>query len=190
MNEVTYHVDVADMQAFQRHHRRISPEMRRMRIFLWLIFSAISLHSAIRHQTSIGPRMFHFFVLLALLAAMMAAINFVANWITRFRADRHTDRNGVLGEHRITLSPETLFERTTVNNSKTKWSGIFRVDATPKHIFIFTQPNAAHVIPRRAFPTAEAAEQFFSTARAYHETATSALADSVRLCDPDSGKRA
>ena len=168
------------MQAFQRHHRRISPQVRRVRIFLWLFFSAISLHSAIRNQTSIGPRVFHFFVMLALLAAMIAASNFVANWIARFRADRNTDRNGVLGEHTITLSPEALFERTTVNDSKTKWSGIFRIDATPKHIFIFTQPNAAHVIPRRAFPTAEAAEQFFSTARAYHEAATSAVTASVQ----------
>ena len=180
MNEITYHVEVADMQAFQRHHRRISPQVRRMRIFLWLFFSGFGLYSAIRHQTSIGPRVFHFLVVLALLAAVIAAINFVANWIARLRADGHTDPNGVLGEHTITLSPDALFERTAVNDSKAKWSGIFRIDTTPNHIFIFTQPNAAHVIPRRAFPTAEAAEQFYSTARAYHETATSAVTTSAR----------
>ena len=61
--------------------------------------------------------------------------------------------------------------RTVVNDSKASWSGIFRIDATPAYFFIFTQPNAAHVIPRRAFPTTEAAERFLSTARAYHEAA-------------------
>lgn len=161
------------MQAFQRHYRRVSPQVRRVRIFLWLFFSAISLHSAFRHQTDIGPRVLHFFVMLALLAAMIAAINFVANWLARYRADHQTDRNGVFGEHTITLSPEALFERTAVNESKAQWGSIFRIDATPKHIFIFIQPHAAHIIPRRAFLTTEAAEQFLSTARAYHEAAAS-----------------
>lgn len=180
MNEVTYHVEVADMQAFQRHHRRISPQVRRVRIFLWLFFSAVSLHSAIRNQTSLGLRVVHFVVMLATLAAMIAAINFVANWIAQFRAFHNTERNGVLGEHTITLTPEALHERTAVNDSKASWSGIFRTDATPTHIFIFTQPNAAYVIPRRAFPTPKAAEQFFSTARAYHEAVVSTPAISSR----------
>jgi hypothetical protein len=180
MNEVTYHVEVADMQAFQRHHRRISPQVRRVRIFLWLFFCAFSLHSAIRNQTSFGRGVIYFFVMLAMLAAVIAAINFVTNWIARFRADHTTERNGVLGEHTITLAAEGLHERTAVNDSKASWRGIFRVDATPTHLFIFTQPNAAFVIPRRAFPTTEAAEQFFSTARAYHQAAVSPDAISAR----------
>jgi YcxB-like protein len=173
MNEVTYNVEIADMKAFQRHHSRVSPQVRRLRIFLLLIFCALSLDSAIRHQTgSVGFRIVYFFALLGLMLVIGAALTFVANWIAQFRAYHNTDRNGVLGEHTITLTPEALHERTSVNDSKASWSGIFRIDATSTHLFIFTQPNAAHVIPRRAFPTTEAAEQFLSTARTYHAAVT------------------
>jgi hypothetical protein len=110
--------------------------------------------------------------MLGFMVAIVAALTFVGNWIVQFRAYRNTDRNGVLGEHTITLTPEALHERTAVNDSKASWRGIYRIDATPTHLFIFTQPNAAHVIPRRAFPTTNAAEHFLSMARGYHEAAT------------------
>ncbi len=181
MDEVTYNVEVADMKAFQRHHRRISPQVRRLRIFLVLLFCALSFHSTLSYETeSTGGRVLYFFVMLGLMAANAAALTFVANWFIEYRAYHNTDRNGVLGEHTVALAPEALHERTAVNDSKASWSGIFRIDATRTHLFIFTQPNAAHVIPRRAFPTAEAAEQFLSTARAYHSAATSPATASAR----------
>ena len=125
MNEVTYNVEIADMKAFQRHHRSISPQVRRLRIFLLLIFCALSLDSAIRYETgSFGFRVVYFFVMLGLMAAIGAALTFVANWIAQFRAYHNTDRNGVLGEHTITLTPEALHERTAVNDSKASWSVI------------------------------------------------------------------
>jgi hypothetical protein len=181
MNEVTYNLEVADMKAFQRYHRTISPQVRRVRIFVLVILCASSLDSALRHQAgSVGFRIVYFFVMLGLMLVIVAAITLVANWIVQFRAYDNTDRHGVLGEHTIALTAEALHERTAVNESKASWSGIFRIDATPTHLFIYTQPNAALVIPRRAFPTAEAAEQFLSTARTYHDAATSPVTASAQ----------
>ena len=172
MNEITYSVEIADMKAFQRHHRRTSPVIRRLRIFLLLLFVGLGLQSTIQLESgSIGYRILYFFVELGLFALLAAIISFVTNRIAQFRTFRDGERHGVLGEHTITITPETLHERTAVNDSKAFWRGIFRIDATSQHIFIFTQPGAAHVIPRRAFTSPAVAEDFLATARTYHETA-------------------
>jgi hypothetical protein len=170
MNEITFDVEVADMKAFQRHHRCTSAVYRRLRIFVWLVFAGVSLDSTLRLESgSFGYRVAYFCVMFGMFALLLAIVSIVVYWIVQFRAYRGT--HGVLGEHTITLTPEALHERTAVNDSKAAWRGIFRVDATPHHIFIFTQPNAAHVIPRRAFSSLTDAEQFLANARAYHEAA-------------------
>ncbi len=172
MNEVTYSIEIADMQAFQRHHRRISPVVRRARIFLLIFFAALSLNAAIQHDAeSPAFRVIYFFVMLGIMILATSALTFAANWFAQFRAYRDGERHGILGAHTVTLTPDAVHERTAVNESKAAWRGIFRIDATPSHIFIFIQPNAAHVIPRRAFPAPEDAEAFLSTARSHYETA-------------------
>ena len=172
MNEITYCVEIADMKAFQRHHRRTSAVHRRLRIFLVLLFVGFGLDSTLRQaNTSVGYRVLYFLVILGIYALVFAVISGVVHWIAQFRAYRGAENGGVLGEHTITLTPEALHERTAVNDSKALWRGLFRVDETLEHIFIYTQPNAAYVIPRRAFPSPADAEQFLATARAYHEAA-------------------
>jgi YcxB-like protein len=172
MNEITYTVEVSDMKAFQRYHRRTSPIHRRLRIFLLLLFVGFSLDLALREEgASVGYRILYFFVMLGIFMIFGTAITFVANQIAQFRAYRDGERHGILGEHTITLTPDALHERTAVNDTKAAWRGIFRVAATPQHIFIFTQPNAAHVIPRRSFASPSDSEQFLTTARMYHEAA-------------------
>ena len=172
MNEITYCVEVADMKAFQRHHRRVSPAIRRMRIFMYLFFIGLSLDSTLRHENgSLGFRIVYFLIMLGFLVGLGLVISLVTNWIVNYRAYSEGDRQGILGEHTVTLFPDLLQERTVVNDTKAAWRGIHRIDSTTDHIFIFTQPNAAHSIPRRAFATHADAEQFLSVARAYHEAA-------------------
>jgi hypothetical protein len=159
------------MKAFQRYHRRTSPVHRRLRIFMLLVFAGISLESAIGLEAgTMGYRVLYFFVMLGIYLLVVSLLIFVLNQITQFRTFRE-GQSGVLCEHTITLTPEALLERTAVNNSKALWRGIFRVDATPEYIFIFTQPGAAHTIPRRFFATPSDSEQFLAAARTYHETA-------------------
>ena len=172
MNEITYNVEIADMKAFQRHHRRVSPTLRRLRLFVLILFSAVSLDSALRHENgSIGFRITYFLILLVMFLVAFGVITYVANWFAQLRAYRDGERHGILGQHTIALTPETLHERTAVNDSKAAWRSLFRIDATPDHIFIFTQPNSAYVIPRRAFPTPSDADAFLTSARDYYAAA-------------------
>ena len=160
------------MKAFQRHHRSISPVVRRVRIFLLIFFVALSLDAAVRHDAeSLAFRVIYFFVMLGIMILATTVLRFAANWIAQFRAYRDGDRHGVLGAHTVTLTPDALHERTAVNEFKASWRGIFRIDATPSHLFIYVQPNAACVIPRRAFQTPADAEAFLSTAMSHYEAA-------------------
>lgn len=79
--------------------------------------------------------------------------------------------SGVLCQHTITLDSEGLTEVSPVNEGRHYWRGMHLVDTTSDHIFIYTQPNQAHTIPRRAFASHDLAELFFRAVVDYHRAA-------------------
>ena len=78
---------------------------------------------------------------------------------------------GALGPHRVVLSDYGVTESTSVNETRTAWAGVDRVEQNPDYIFIYTSPAAAHVIPRRAFGSPQEAEAFYQLARSRSEAA-------------------
>jgi hypothetical protein len=84
--------------------------------------------------------------------------------------DERPDR-GQLGRHRLVLSDDGVAESTAVGQSSTSWAGVDRVEQSPDHIFIYISPAAAHVIPRRAFKTADEAHAFFQLAQSRKQAA-------------------
>jgi hypothetical protein len=73
---------------------------------------------------------------------------------------------GQLGKHRLALSEEGISESTAVNQSRTSWAGVHRVEQNAAYIFIYTSAAAAHMIPKRAFSNAAEAEAFYRLAQA------------------------
>jgi hypothetical protein len=172
MDTVTFRVEVADLKAFQRRVSRTSPAVRRMRIFIGGMFLVLSfLQTSRRDYEGWGEWLIHFIAVFALMAGVGSLLIFGINRLAEIGAFRGAERHGVLGEHTITLTPEGLHEQTAVNESKTAWRGIHRIDATKDHLFIFLQPAMAHVIPRRAFPTPADADAFLAKARDYFAAA-------------------
>jgi YcxB-like protein len=51
------------------------------------------------------------------------------------------------------------------------WKAIRRIDAARAHIYIYFEPHAAFVIPRRAFASAEEADVFLQTIRSWQAAA-------------------
>jgi hypothetical protein len=106
--------------------------------------------------------------------AVALAIVFLFQWclerwvirhaIRQLLKDERPDR-GQLGRHRVILSDDGVVESTAVNQSRTAWAGVDRVEQSSDYIFLYTSPAAAHVIPKRAFKDAEQAEAFFRRAR-------------------------
>ena len=90
--------------------------------------------------------------------------------IRRLLQDERPDR-GQLGRHRIVLSDDGVTESTAVNESRTSWAGVDRVEESPDYIFIYTSPAGAHVIPKRAFGDPQGADAFYRLARSRKEAA-------------------
>ncbi len=58
---------------------------------------------------------------------------------------------GFLTEHTLELTTECLIERTTVNETRTNWSGVTRVRNLFGRVIIYTAPRLAHIVPPSAF---------------------------------------
>lgn len=67
---------------------------------------------------------------------------------------------GITGEHSIRLSDQGLTESTEFNTSLHRWSGILRVESTKRYLLILLGDFHGHVIPKHAFPSPAAAQEF------------------------------
>lgn len=72
----------------------------------------------------------------------------------------------VLCEHILEITPRGLVERTPVSETAHVRAGILRVEETPHHVLIYTQVNAAYLIPRASVLESELAE-FLSELRTF-----------------------
>jgi YcxB-like protein len=107
-------------------------------------------------------------------------IVFLFQWCLERWAVRHTIRSlvrderadrGRLGRHRVVLGEDGLIESTAVNESRTAWAGVDRVEQSPDYIFIYTSSATAYVVPKRAFSDPQEAEAFFRLALRLKEAA-------------------
>lgn len=107
-------------------------------------------------------------------------IVFLFQWCLERWGIRHVIRSlirderpgrGRLGRHRVVLGEDGVIESTVVNQSRTAWPGVDRVEQSPDYIFIYIAPVTAYVIPKRAFRDPQEAEAFFRLARGFREAA-------------------
>ena len=171
--EVEYDITRDDLFAFQWRAAFKSPRARRIRrwsYLVWLIAIIVfAVLPAIGADGFALSRVSFAFILVAFaIAALLqwlleAPLMRVA--IRRMLRDEKPDR-GQLGKHHLVLSEDGVAERTAVHESRTSWSGVDRVEQDADYIFIYTSPNGAHVVPRRAFADARQAEEFCEFARA------------------------
>ena len=78
---------------------------------------------------------------------------------------RHTCR------HRLSIAPDGFVESSDFGLWKERWTGVQEIVASDRHIFIYTDPNHAYIIPKEAFPDQSTCEEFVDAARRYHAEA-------------------
>lgn len=86
---------------------------------------------------------------------------------------------GTIGAHVITITDQYLHEATEVNESRWIWPGIERIEQDADYIFIFTSPILAHIIPKRAFASPEAATAFYTAALGFYKQAKGQVTSNV-----------
>ena len=170
--EIEYEITRDDLYAFQWRAAFDTPRGRRARrnIYLgWLL--AVVLFAIV---PAIGADGFTFsrisfgFILIALPLAFLFQWWFerrvMRRGIRQLLKDERPDR-GLLGRHRVVLSDEGVVESTTVNETRTSWAGVDRVEQNPDYIFIYVSAAGAHVIPKRAFADRQGADDFYRLAQ-------------------------
>jgi hypothetical protein len=171
--EIQYEITRDDLFAFQWRAAFDSPRGRRIRrwsylgwllaIVLFAMVPAIGPHGLALSRVSLTFIVVTFSIV-ALLQWVLET-RLVRLLIRRMLKDEKPER-GQLGVHRLVLDQDGIVERTAVNETRTSWAGVDRVEQNAGYIFIYTSPAAAHVVPRRAFGDAQAAEAFYDFARA------------------------
>ena len=59
---------------------------------------------------------------------------------------------GQFNDYLLSISPEGVTFATKETETTTFWGSILVVDATDEHLFIYTSPSTAHILPRARAP--------------------------------------
>jgi YcxB-like protein len=177
--EVEYELTPEDLYAFQWRavfdSPRMKPTRRRVYLYWFLALLIIALVPAIGADGFVISRANFGFLLIAfpIVAAAQWFLErrLMRKAILRLMNDEKPGR-GQLGRHRLALTDTGVVESTAVNESRTSWAGVDRVEQNADYIFIYISPAAAHVIPKRAFPDPQAAEAFYQLSKNRNEAAT------------------
>jgi hypothetical protein len=161
---VTYTVTEQDLYEHYRHANTSDPK-RKTRI--WFAYVILLLGTFWAFSATLPlPQL----VLLELVVAMLAVPLYYGLLRLRIR-ERIRDVPAVIGDEMIAIFPEGLRTVSELGEVKFKWSEITRVEAIPGQILIGTDRHNTLLIPRRAFPSTEAAEAFLEAAQSWHTTA-------------------
>jgi hypothetical protein len=169
VTEIDYELTQDDLIAFHMHALKNSPTVKRfarrtrvMYVILILVMAALTT------PWSSG---------VALAGFVVGAGTFIlgawlfTNTLTRRaikdQVSREIPEKGQLGRHHMRIDETGVYESTAVGETRVAWAGIDRIDRDEDAIFIYTTPHAAHMIPRRAFATPDAADSFADLAESY-----------------------
>jgi hypothetical protein len=117
--------------------------------------------------------------------SFMAKLGFVVIWVTLclgvwavialvmiFFSHSPKNNKGVITQHRIKLLEDNIVEETSVNTTTSAWSGIARVTQNRDYVMIYVSQHGAHIIPKKAFESNVAAQEFYEYAKQRWITAT------------------
>ena len=156
--KVTFELNRNDIWNFNKYSYTHIPSARNPIIILFL---AGSLYLLLRLE---APLIIKIITIIIYWAVMIFLLIAFLKLQTTLSFD---SKPGILGEHTIEISPECLFEMTSVNESKHYWNGIRNIYSNDSYIFIFINKSVAHIIPKRAFNSSFESKEFLGLAYKY-----------------------
>jgi hypothetical protein len=176
--EIEFEITLDDLVAFNVYHNRHSKPGKRNRLILsgFLTLAALASMSSILLPDPDSPIVWNASsITLSLLPILFMAALFglalspgVRRWQTK-RALKRLLSEGkskrLVGARRLTLTSTGVTHRTAVTEAETKWSAVEKLVETDQHLFIYTSPVEAFIVPRRAFVDEAQYQEFAGTAR-------------------------
>jgi hypothetical protein len=185
-----YDLTAEDVCAFNLHHTRHSPTVRREYLLGWFVpaIAGFFLCAAIWYFADRvhGTPLKTFRNLLPLfLGVPLYLVLFPWNYRRKVRAIvkamvKEGTNRGLFSRHHITLTPAGIEEVSEQGSSATPWPVVERIVVTDKHAFIYINALAAVIIPRRAFADPAQFAAFVRTAQEDHRAANSRRLISVK----------
>lgn len=147
--KIEYENSFKDLLLFSIVHQFLSPVIQ---FFLLLLVAYI-----VFTEVSVVGR--------SLIAAIVVAfIWYLGLWIfqlffnTVYQYSKKS--KSVLTKHIIEIQDEAFYEETKYNRSYFYWTGIVKVVKRPGFVGVYVTPDAAHIIPNRAFASHQQASAF------------------------------
>lgn len=98
-----------------------------------------------------------------------ATVVYVAMWCLQMMFNvlyMYSSKNkSLLTDHIVEVQEDAFYDETRFNRSFHYWPGIAKIVKRPGFVAVYINELAAHVIPRRAFSSAEQANTFVSLVR-------------------------
>jgi hypothetical protein len=91
-------------------------------------------------------------LILVFVGVIVWAYVFMLIWTSKYQ--------NLLRESELHITAEGLASKSEVGEGSVKWAGIHKVVSTRKRLFIYMNETTARIVPRRCFPTPEAASAF------------------------------
>ena len=171
--DITYEVTVDDLVQLNVHHLRSSPAVKLSLARQQASIAGFGALSMMFLWMTGGMPLYAAAIPMALMTALLVgrlpgrAERGAKALVSRSYSE---GRNlGVLGPHRLVMTPEWIVDVNDFIERRIRWEAIERVDASDDHAFLYVGSNSALVVPRRAFPDDATFRHFVETARTHQK---------------------
>lgn len=163
--EIKYEIDLEDIVAFNLSHFKHSPSARKQFWGTYVIWVLISVPVLMTYLSNNFQSL-----ICGAIACLAWALIFPRLYKRQISKQtqnmyREGKTAGNLGEHSLSLTEEALIERSADGETKTIWRAIDRVVESKDHLFIYINPIAAHIVPKKKIKLGNH-ERFLETLRA------------------------
>lgn len=174
MQELDYLVTADDIAYLNHYHAQRSPTIRRNRAALGVSLTLIGVIGFLVSMATPGVGM-----------GMMLLVVIAGVWVAMGRrrgpSRQQTEHirqlfdegknRALFGHHHVRLLEEHVEVSTEFSRGEVRWEGVERVEQDEHYIFVYVSALNAYIINKKYFPSEQAAQRFFETARGYHQRA-------------------
>lgn len=175
--EVVYRLNEKDLLAGMRFMEDVSPLAKR--VYGGVILFLVLLPCFDFVVTTLAERQLTLYNVVDLIIQLLLIILFIV-LVKKFVvpilhrhivAELKKSNLGVLEESRISLEEDAVVASSTVVESRLGWSGVTGVYQNENYIVIMIANQQGYIVPKRAFASDEAVNQFYNQANEFYQRA-------------------
>ncbi len=173
---VEYEQNIDDVLAYNFHYLEQSPQLghaRKQMRHIVPVTIAFSLLIAIILEVLFGKQLLPFVVAIGVIMVLTFLWSVVSPLLMRKVVRRTVSRkyargrNKLIGNHRLSISSDSVIDITDMGKSTIRWSDVTYVASNAQYLFVSVRASEPYIVPRRAFASEEAFKQFVEAVKAY-----------------------